>query len=70
MHYVTPTEDNRHQTEGMLKLGIFSEVTSEVGDIIVATVNADAIARLLKPGGEDLARLIAKDKDLVLADPR
>ncbi|MDX2473273.1 MAG: isocitrate lyase/phosphoenolpyruvate mutase family protein [Candidatus Krumholzibacteria bacterium] len=66
VHYVTPSDDNRRQTDGMLKLGIFSEVSQEVGDIIVAQVNEYAMAELLKPDAVDLKRLIAKDKDLVL----
>ena len=69
VHYVTPSDDNRRQTEGMLNLGIFSEANQEVGDIIVATVNGAAITGLVKAGASDLTRLIAKDKDLVLVKP-
>jgi len=66
VHYVTPSEDNRRQTDGMLKLGIFSEVSKEVGDIIVAQVNAEAMAIVLNPDEVELTRLIAKDGDLIL----
>ena len=40
MHYVTPTEDNRDQTARMKAQGIFAAVNDEVGEIIVADVNA------------------------------
>lgn len=67
VHYVTPSEDNRRQTAGMLKLGIFSEVSKEIGDIIVAQVNAEAITIVLNPDEVELTRLIAKDAGLVLS---
>jgi len=60
VHYVSPTQDNRYQTAKMKTHGIFSEVSSEIGDIIVATVNADRIAELLKPDLKALRRLIEK----------
>jgi isocitrate lyase len=43
VHYVSPTEDNRYQTSKMKDQGIFSEVSSEIGDIIVADVDAERI---------------------------
>lgn len=46
VHYLTPTDDNRRQTEGMKKRGIFSKVSDEVGQIIVADVAKDRIAAL------------------------
>jgi len=62
IHYVTPNEDNRRQTEGMKKLGIFSEVSKEIGDIIVATVNRDKVLELLKEDRVKLKKLIAKEE--------
>ncbi len=59
-HYVTPTEDNRYQTQKMKSHGIFSDVRDEVGDIIVANVDADRIRALVDPGGSELEALIAK----------
>ncbi len=50
VHYVSPTQDNAHQTAGMKALGIFSEVTSEIGQIIVANVNAERVSRALEVG--------------------
>ncbi len=60
IHYVTPTEDNVKQTEGMKKLGIFEEVAVEVGDIIVAGVNPNRVTALLNPKLGELAKLIKK----------
>ncbi|MGD8377379.1 MAG: isocitrate lyase, partial [Acidobacteriota bacterium] len=60
VHYVTPTEDNEYQTRKMKNHGLFSEVRSEIGHIIVATVNPDRIAELLEPDREALRKLIDK----------
>ncbi|MDH3457439.1 MAG: isocitrate lyase family protein, partial [Gemmatimonadota bacterium] len=35
VHYVSPTEDNQYQTERMKAHGIYADVKTEVGDIIV-----------------------------------
>jgi isocitrate lyase len=60
VHYVSPTEDNRYQARKMKNHGIYSDVHSEVGQIIVADVNKDRIAELLEQDGKALARLIDK----------
>jgi isocitrate/methylisocitrate lyase len=60
VHYVTPTEDNQRQTQKLKELGIFSEVHTEVGQIIVATVNARRIGELLAADRTDLRALIQK----------
>jgi isocitrate lyase len=60
VHYVTPTEDNRYQTAKMKSHGIFTEVNTEVGEIIVAEVNQERIQELLAPDQEALSRLIRK----------
>jgi isocitrate lyase len=60
VHYVSPTNDNEKQTAGMQALGVFGEVKTEVGDIIVADVNADTIAELLDANHTALENLIAK----------
>jgi isocitrate lyase len=60
VHYVTPTEDNQAQTQGMKRLGLFDEVNTEIGDIIVATVNSERVAELVKAEGEALDQLIAR----------
>ena len=60
VHYVTPTEDNEHQTQKMKRLGIFSDVKTEVGLIIVADVNRARVAELVRPEADALTRLIRK----------
>ncbi len=60
IHYVSPTEDNQYQTRKMKSHGIFTDVHSEVGSIIVAVVNKDRISELLQPDRVALTRLIDK----------
>jgi len=60
VHYVDPTEDNQYQARKMKSHGIFSDVQSEVGHIIVAQVNRERIAELLEPDRRALGRLIDK----------
>jgi isocitrate lyase len=57
VHYVTPTEDNQRQAEGMKSLGLFGSVVQEVGEIIVADVNKARLRELV--GGPDRAALQA-----------
>ncbi|HET9595067.1 MAG TPA: isocitrate lyase ICL2 [Anaeromyxobacteraceae bacterium] len=59
-HYVTPTEDNRRQAEGMKALGLFGPVTQEVGEIIVADVDKKRLKELLAPDRAALRALIEK----------
>jgi isocitrate lyase len=58
VHYLTPTDDNRRQGQRMLELGIFRSVNDEVGDIIVADVNAAVVRALVDPAGSELEHLI------------
>jgi isocitrate lyase len=58
VHYVTPTDDNRHQAQKMKAHGIFRDVRDEVGDIIVAEVNPDTVKTLLAPDRAKLEELI------------
>jgi isocitrate lyase len=60
VYYVTPTEDNVYQTEKMKAQGLFSGVNKDVGEIIVADVNAARIAELLEPDRKALQKLIRK----------
>lgn len=60
VHYVTPTDDNQAQTQGMKGIGLFNEVNTEIGDIIVATVDRDFVSELVKPESEALKKLIQK----------
>ena len=60
LHYVTPTEDNRSQTQRMHELGIFTVVRTDIGQIIVANVDRARVSALVEPDGEQLAGLIRK----------
>jgi len=62
VHYVTPTEENQYQVAKMSAHGIFREVNTEVGQIIVADVNHQSISELLAPNREALGRLIRKER--------
>jgi isocitrate lyase len=59
VHYVSPTEDNQRQAEGMKKQGLFSLVNEEVGEIIVADVNQVRVKELLTPDRAALSKLIS-----------
>jgi isocitrate lyase len=61
VHYVTPTDDNRRQTQRMKELGIFDDVNDEVGQIIVASVNTERINELVDRSRTELGRLITKE---------
>ena len=58
VHYLTPTDDNRRQTQGMLARGLFSAVNDEVGEIIVADVSKERVKQLLDPDRAALRSLI------------
>ena len=60
LHYLTPTEDNLAQTRRMRDLGIFTEVRTEIGQIIVADVNRERVGELVRPGADSLAELIGQ----------
>ena len=60
VHYVTPTDDNQRQAEGMPGLGLYEDVQTEVGQIIVARVNTERVKSLVTPDSEELQKLIAK----------
>jgi isocitrate lyase len=60
VHYVSPTDDNQYQTQKMKAQGIFSDVNTEIGLIIVASVNTASIAELIKPDRVALRQLIEK----------
>ncbi len=62
VHYVTPTEDNQYQVAKMSTHGIFREVNTEIGQIIVAEVDHRRISELLAPDQEELGKLIRKER--------
>jgi isocitrate lyase len=59
-HYVTPTEDNQRQAEGMKKEGLFRSVVQEVGEIIVADVDKERVKALVAPDRKAMEALIAR----------
>ena len=60
VHYVTPTDDNYGQAQGMQALGLYRDVNTEAGQMIVATVNTQEIQKLLNSDPKVLERLINK----------
>lgn len=56
VHFLTPTEDNLKQCEGMKARGIFKSVATEIGEIIVTEVVKDRVKELV---GSDKAALEA-----------
>ncbi len=60
VHYVSPTDDNQHQTRRMIELGIFESANTEVGEIIVAAVNRERVRELAEPDRKALTALIEK----------
>ena len=58
LHYLTPTEDNRSQTQRMQEFGIFTVVRTEIGQIIVAEVNRERVDELVRPDGRALAEFM------------
>lgn len=63
VHYVTPNEENRYQAGKMMSHGLFADVKTEVGDIIVADVNHARIRELLSPDRATLGQFIRKEGD-------
>jgi isocitrate lyase len=61
VHYVSPTDDNQYQAAKMRSHGIFSEVNTDIGQIIVADVDAARTAELLQPDRVRLGKLIRKE---------
>lgn len=60
VHFVTPTEDNLHQTAGMKKQGIFSAASQEIGEIIVADVDVEHVKTLVGSDRTKITALITK----------
>jgi isocitrate lyase len=58
VHYVSPTDDARAQTENMKTLGLYAEVATEIGQIIVADVNPTQVEILLERDRAALKELI------------
>jgi isocitrate lyase len=59
VHFVTPTDDNQRQAEGMRTEGLFNSVVQEVGEIIVADVNKARVRELAAPDRKALQEFVA-----------
>ncbi len=62
VHYVSPTDDNLKQTEGMQALSVYDAVNTEIGHIIVAEVNNAHVKILLDSDQTALKKIISKEK--------
>jgi isocitrate lyase len=69
VHYLTPTEDNESQTQKMKSMGIFLDVQTEVGQIIVANVNKQVVDKLLGPDRAALLEMIRKTSPRMTQSP-
>ncbi len=58
IQYMTPTDDNRQQTNGMKRHGFFEDAIEEIGDIIVAHVNKGIVAKMVGNEGKGITQLI------------
>ncbi len=61
IQYMTPTDDNRQQINGMKRHELFEDVIEEIGDIIVAHVNKNIIAEMARHDGQGIIRLINQE---------
>lgn len=59
VHYLTPTDDNLLQCVAMKNLGIYTNVTNEIGEIIVAEIDKKQVNSYMD-NGEEISRLIEK----------
>ena len=59
-HYVAPTEDNGRQCKRMKDWGIYTNVSNEIGQIIVAQINVDTVATLTS-NGDAIGKLIRNE---------
>ena len=58
IQYMTPTDDNRQQTNGMKRHGFFEDAIEEIGDIIVAHVNKEIVAKTVSSESQGIHQLI------------
>lgn len=60
IEFMTPNDDNRQQTKGMQRLGLFEDVIEEIGDIIVAHINKKMVTSLTSHEGSGITSLLTK----------
>jgi isocitrate lyase len=58
IHYLRPTEDNHGAAASMTKRGIFTNVSDEVGDIIVADIDTAFVTKLVAADSPERQALI------------
>ena len=61
VHYLTPTDDNHRQARRMAEHGVYTDVTTEVGQIIVAKTDRAAIEVLAANVDGAIGKLIRKE---------
>lgn len=64
VHYLTPTNDNLLQCTAMKNLGLYTNVTNEIGQIIVAEIDKKQVKSYID-NGEEISHLI--EKKLIVA---
>jgi isocitrate lyase len=62
VHYLTPSDDNVHQTRSLKELGIFSDLKADTGLIIIAEVATDRVAALTAEDGKGIKELVSKKR--------
>ncbi|RED92984.1 isocitrate lyase/phosphoenolpyruvate mutase family protein [Marinoscillum furvescens] len=65
IHYLTPTEDNLRQCEGMKQMQLFGNYSDDIDQIIVAEVNTAAVSEFVSDG--TLASALIQKRDISLA---
>ncbi|GAA4896719.1 hypothetical protein GCM10025789_13180 [Tessaracoccus lubricantis] len=65
VHYVSPTDANAAQCERMKARGLYSDVATELGNIIVAKVSKERVSQLTAPDGGAMSDLISRADVLV-----
>lgn len=60
VEFMTPNDDNRQQTNGMKRYGLFEDVIEEIGDIIVAHINKEVVAEMVNHNGQGILQLMTK----------
>ncbi|NNE56247.1 MAG: isocitrate lyase, partial [Flavobacteriales bacterium] len=67
VHYLTPTGDNLKQCDAMRRMGLFTNFSNEIGQIIVADVNEEQMLAYLKDEATVLS-LLQQSKKSFLVD--
>jgi isocitrate lyase len=60
VYYLTPTDDNEVQARSMRRHGIFTDLKTEIGQVIVAEVDSSRVKELLTRGSGALEAFVRK----------